>query len=568
MRRTLFLPGRPARLTLAVVTAASALVAGSWATATPAQAADGTAVFAAVGAEQTYVVPAGVHSIRVVVTGAPGASGGSPGGAGRIVTADLPVTPGQTLYVEVGGAGSGITGGFNGGGAGGLGGAFTPDNIGYGGGGASDIRTCPAAGPCPSGTSLDSRLVVAGGGGGSGVSSGGAADADGGASMYFPDAGGKAGTLVAGGAGGAPGNDGAAGSPGVFGAGGAAAAGVGPGTPGGGGGGGGYYGGGGAGSGGAGGGGGGGSSYVAPSATVVGFGYDTTATPSVTITANAEPLVTTHPADRTVDVGASATFTAAASGSPAPSVQWQTSTDGGLWTDVPGATDDTLVLSGVTLAMSGQQYRAVFTSTFGGNDHSATTGAATLTVNPPPAGPDPSTLDSDGDGLSDGAEAAPSAACPGGSDPRRADTDGDGLSDGAEVAGWNLAQKVRTKKGRTRIGHVSTSPCSVDTDGDGLRDARELKGFKVRQKVHLWKGKVIRIGRVVTNPASFDTDRDGLSDSSELRGNRTKRHGKRKSSPVDADTDRGGATDGREIAHGSDPAGVSSGPRHPRPTSD
>ena len=54
------------------------------------------------------------------------------------------------------------------------------------------------------------------------------------------------------------------------------------------------------------------------------------------------PVVTAQPADQAVSVGSSYSFSAAASGSPAPSVQWQTSTNGGTtWSNVAGATSTT-----------------------------------------------------------------------------------------------------------------------------------------------------------------------------------------------------------------------------------
>jgi uncharacterized repeat protein (TIGR02543 family) len=386
MKRTLTAPGRSVRLSWGTAAAVAALVGGTLMSAGSAQAAGDSETFAPTGAEQTYVVPSGVTSVTVTVAGAPGSAGelGSGGGQGRVVTADLSVTPGQNLYVEVGGPGAGSMGGFNGGGAGGGHGAFA-GFLGGGGGGASDIRTCPVAGPCSTGTSLDSRLIVAGGGGGGGVNAGGAADTAGSSSTYFPDAGGKAGTLTTGGAGGSPANEGAAGFPGAYGVGGAGADGVGGGTPGGGGGGGGYYGGGGAGSGGAGGGGGGGSSFVTSSATNVSLDYDSTRQPSVIITADSAPVIDTQPADVAVTSGDTATFTAAASGFPTPTVQWQTSTGGGAWGDIDGETDTTLTVASTTAAMDGNRYRAVFTNAFGGSDHTATSESATLTVNTPSA---------------------------------------------------------------------------------------------------------------------------------------------------------------------------------------
>jgi hypothetical protein len=96
----------------------------------------------------------------------------------------------------------------------------------------------------------------------------------------------------------------------------------------------------------------------------------------------AAPALTTQPASQTVVVGQTASFTAAASGTPTPSVQWQLSTDGGVsFSDIEGATSATLSFP-VSLAQSGGQYRAVFTNRFG----SAVSDAATLTVT---AGPPP-----------------------------------------------------------------------------------------------------------------------------------------------------------------------------------
>jgi hypothetical protein len=118
------------------------------------------------GAQQIYVVPAFcVTSVQVDAYGAEGGGNGTaPGGAGGHTTATIPVTPGETLYVYVGGTGD-VTGtaGYNGGGSG-IGGST--GNPGSGGGGASDVRR--------GGTTLNDRWVVAGGGGG-GTENGGVA---------------------------------------------------------------------------------------------------------------------------------------------------------------------------------------------------------------------------------------------------------------------------------------------------------------------------------------------------------------------------------------------------------
>ena len=104
---------------------------------------------------------------------------------------------------------------------------------------------------------------------------------------------------------------------------------------------------------------------------------DTTA---ATLTLDTLPTVTTNPTSVTVITGQTASFSAAATGLPTPTVQWQVSTNGGsTFTNVGGATSDTYSLSTV-LGDNGYQFRAVFTNVVG----PATTTAATLTVNVQP----------------------------------------------------------------------------------------------------------------------------------------------------------------------------------------
>ncbi len=101
------------------------------------------------------------------------------------------------------------------------------------------------------------------------------------------------------------------------------------------------------------------------------------ATNVITLTVLSAPTVTTNPSNETVTAGQKATFSAAATGNPTPTVQWQVSTDGGkTFTDISGAISRTLTLVGTTTAMSGNQYQAIFTNSNG----TATTSAATLTV--------------------------------------------------------------------------------------------------------------------------------------------------------------------------------------------
>jgi Immunoglobulin I-set domain len=102
---------------------------------------------------------------------------------------------------------------------------------------------------------------------------------------------------------------------------------------------------------------------------------------AATLTVTSAPLITTNPVNVTVLAGANASFTAAASGTPAPTVQWQVSTNGGTtFANLAGATSPTLTITAATAAMNGNQYKAVFTN----STSSATTTTATLTVNVAP----------------------------------------------------------------------------------------------------------------------------------------------------------------------------------------
>ena len=176
---------------VAALTGAAVLAAGAaWApvagAALPAGCAhnhDGTVTcsYADTGSEQQFTVPMGVTALSVQAVGAPGAPGltgavvRAAGGLPASVRTVMPSTPGQTLFIEVGGPGNDSTGGYNGGANGG--------HDGGGGGGATDIRTCSVtAASCPDADStFDSRLLVAGGGGGGGTGGSGTAGAGGGA---------------------------------------------------------------------------------------------------------------------------------------------------------------------------------------------------------------------------------------------------------------------------------------------------------------------------------------------------------------------------------------------------
>jgi hypothetical protein len=135
--------------------------------------------FTSTGAQQFFAVPDGVTNLHVVAIGGRGGSGAgpssAPGGFGGVATADLSVTPGEVLVVNVagnGGNGGGGgqpgaegAGGFNAGGAGGRSGDLVNGRGGGGGGGMSDVR--------PAGGALLNGLIFAGGGAGAGGGVGG-----------------------------------------------------------------------------------------------------------------------------------------------------------------------------------------------------------------------------------------------------------------------------------------------------------------------------------------------------------------------------------------------------------
>ena len=359
--------------------------------------APGSQTFNFTGSQQSWTVPIGVTSINFTIAGAKGGNGNSglAGGNGATMTGALAVTPGQTIFINVGGQGTVNAGGFNGGGNGGSGAG--------GGGGASDIRV--------GGNALANRAIVAAGGGGSGAYAGYTPTAGAGGTGTFCGApwgygGSNGGGCAAGTSGGCAG--GTAPSYGTGGAGGGLSSGGGTAGSGGGvlgqagslglggnggtsvygagGGGGGYYGGsaGMSGSGGCHGGGGGGSSYadqaIASALTHTGGNNNTngycTITWSgsgcgsplfpITVTVNPSPTITT--AGTTICSGQIATLTATAN------------VPGGTFTWSPGN------LTGASVTVT-PNVTTQYTVSYSVPNCNSSTATATVTVNPSPAAP-------------------------------------------------------------------------------------------------------------------------------------------------------------------------------------
>ncbi len=128
------------------------------------------------GAIQQFIVPNRVTSIQVNAIGAKGGTGGGgqPGGAGANITSTINVTPGQVVYVVVGGfPGQSATAKYGFAGNGGT--ANSASGFGGAGGGLSGVFNTITP-------SNASALVVAGGGGG-GTGTGGTTGYNGGAAL-------------------------------------------------------------------------------------------------------------------------------------------------------------------------------------------------------------------------------------------------------------------------------------------------------------------------------------------------------------------------------------------------
>lgn len=148
----------------------------------------------------------------------------------------------------------------------------------------------------------------------------------------------------------------------------------------------------------------------------------------------------------------------------------------------------------------------------------------------------PTNPDTDGDTAPDGVERTF------GGDPtvpdtdRFADSDGDGLVNVVETDGWEVTVEqvsaspevcfIRCDAGPAATRHVASNPMIADSDGDGLLDREER--------------------RLGTDPQVVDTDDDGLTDFQEVRGVEVRDQGILVLDPTDADTDDDKRSDGDE----------------------
>jgi hypothetical protein len=115
--------------------------------------------------------------------------------------------------------------------------------------------------------------------------------------------------------------------------------------------------------------------YTSPGATVATC-VTSRAVPLTLLAVSTAPVITTHPASRLILAGQTASFTVAATGLPAPTLQWQ-SRPGNLssdFADIPGATGTTYTTPVLNAASNGVQYRVVATNAV------ASTGSLPATV--------------------------------------------------------------------------------------------------------------------------------------------------------------------------------------------
>jgi|GEM_PF-1027244 len=90
---------------------------------------------------------------------------------------------------------------------------------------------------------------------------------------------------------------------------------------------------------------------------------------SLTVTRQAE--IVSPPVNVSICEGEDAEYTVDAGLTTGPSYQWQI-LNGAVWEDIPGETNDNLVVSAVTSAMNGNSYRVVVSSTCGSSVNSGT----------------------------------------------------------------------------------------------------------------------------------------------------------------------------------------------------
>ena len=166
-------------------------------------------------------------------------------------------------------------------------------------------------------------------------------------------------------------------------------------------------------------------------------------------------------------------------------------------------------------------------------------------------------LDTDNDGLQDKYEQTYRT------DPKKPDTDGGGVSDGAEILldgtnpldksdDINLDDDSDTLSNSEEI-ILDSNPSLADSDNDGLSDYEELI-YKTNALLKDTDFDGLSDFREVkefnTNPVEFDTDADGVSDGTEILVDKTDAKNPQNNLKKDSDSD--GLTDSEEARIGTE----------------
>ncbi|MCU1363736.1 MAG: hypothetical protein JWM55_1564, partial [Acidimicrobiaceae bacterium] len=98
--------------------------------------------------------------------------------------------------------------------------------------------------------------------------------------------------------------------------------------------------------------------------------------------AGSSPMITQQPSSQAVETGVTATFSAGASGTPTPTVQWFESTNGGsTWSSISGATSPTYSIES-TASVNDYEFEATFSNVHGSvTSHSAQLTSVTTSSN-------------------------------------------------------------------------------------------------------------------------------------------------------------------------------------------
>ena len=186
----------------------------------------------------------------------------------------------------------------------------------------------------------------------------------------------------------------------------------------------------------------------------------------IDITESAAPTVSA-PSSITVDTGEVATFETTVTGSPAPTLQWQSKASGGDWSDIAGETGETLQVT-AERALDGIQYRVVATNEHG----TAESAPATLSVEYAPvvtAAPLSTTVDAGGTAtFSAAAEGKPAATVVW--QVKKGDADW-AVIEGATSTTLTVSDVARADRGNqyravfvNRLGEVATAAATLGVD--------------------------------------------------------------------------------------------------------